>query len=531
MTGQLNHPQTKRTDLTVPRRLPPIALAAFVVVATCLAGAATAALAATSIGAYTTKNAFSFVATPKLHPPKITLKRHAPTSKLAPGYLMLASFPDLTQNKLMAGQSGPLIMDNQGQPVWFKPVPTNVLANNLTTQTYNGKPALSWWQGVVNDQGAILSGEDVVVDQHYKTVARLGAVDGWVPALHEFVVSGHDAWAIVSKSIPTDFTAEGGPAKGTLIDTAVAEFDLTTHRLVQLWDPVGHVPLSDSFGKPNPQNGMWDAYHTNSVKLVGPGKLLVGMRNTWAAYLVDLPSGTIEWKLGGKPLAGTTNFTIPTNAQFQWQHDVELHSGNIATLFDDHCCAIIGPGKFAPPTGPSRALQLRLNMSNHSASLVSQISRGPSFDAAFLGSTELLAKGNVLVSWGSHPNFSEYDSKGKLLLDGTWPSPDLSYRAYRQRWTGSPSFPPDGAVRKKHGNSTVYASWNGATQVVAWRVLAGPNGSHLKTVALRSRTGFETAIAFKHTYGAYKVVALGPKGKELGRSKVFPTPTPQFGGY
>ena len=77
----------------------------------------------------------------------------------------------------------------------------------------------------------------------------------------------------------------------------------------------------------------------------------------------------------------------------------------------------------------------------------------------------------------------------------------------------------------------MYASWNGATQVIGWRVLAGPNGSHLKTVALRSRTGFETAIAFKHTYGAYKVVALGPKAKVLGRSKVFPTPAPQFGGY
>ena len=304
-------------------------------------------------------------------------------------------------------------MDNQGQPVWFKPVPTNVLANNLTTQTYNGKPALSWWQGVVNNQGAILSGEDIVVDQHYRTVATLGAVDGWVPALHEFVVSGHNAWAIVSKNIPTDFTAQGGPAHGVLIDTAVAEFDLTTHKMVQLWDPVGHVPLTDSFGRPNPATGVWDAYHTNSVKLVAGNKLLVGMRNTWAGYLIDLPSGKIEWKLGGKPLAGTANFTIPTNAQFQWQHDIQLHSGNIATVFDDHCCAIIGPGKFAPPTGPSRALQLRLNMTTHTASLAAQIVRGAKFNAAFLGSNQLLANGNMLVSWGSQPLFSEYDQQGQ----------------------------------------------------------------------------------------------------------------------
>jgi hypothetical protein len=517
--------------VTLRKHLPHVALAACIAIATSLAGAATAALAATSIGAYTTKHAFTFVATPKLHPAKITIKRHRPASKLAPGYLMVASFPDLTQNKLMAGQSGPLILDNRGQPVWFKPVPTDVLANNLTTQRYDGKPALSWWQGVVSNQGEILKGKDIVVDQHYRTVATLGTVDGWIPALHEFVVSGHDAWAIVSKNIQTDFSAEGGPANGTLIDTAVAEFDLGTHKMVRLWDPVGHVPLSDSYGRPNPQSGVWDAYHTNSVKLVGHDKLLVGMRNTWAAYLIDLPSGKIEWKLGGKPLAGTANFSIPRNAQFEWQHDVELHSGNIATVFDDHCCAIVGPGKFANPTGPSRALTLKLNTANHTASLVSQITRGPNFNAAFLGSTQPLAGGNELVSWGSQPYFSEYDKTGRLLLDARWPSPDLSYRAYRERWTGSPSYRPDGAVRKKRGNSTVFASWNGATQVVSWRVLAGRDGSHLKTVATKRRTGFETWIAFKHTYKAYKAVALDRRGKVLGRSKVFPAPAPQVGGY
>ncbi len=47
-------------------------------------------------------------------------------------------------------------------------------------QTYNGKPVLSWWQGTVTGTGVTTSGEDVVVDQHYRHVATLKGADGWV---------------------------------------------------------------------------------------------------------------------------------------------------------------------------------------------------------------------------------------------------------------------------------------------------------------------------------------------------------------
>ena len=42
---------------------------------------------------------------------------------------------------------------------------------------------------------------------------------------------------------------------------------------------------------------------------------------------------------------------------------------------------------------------------------------------------------------------------------------------------GRAFFPPNGAVRDNHGQATVYASWDGATQVASWRVLAGSIGS------------------------------------------------------
>ena len=74
--------------------------------------------------------------------------------------------------------------------MWFQPVPENVLAANLSLQTYEGRPVLAWWQGVINDEGLTTSGEYVVVDQHYRPVARLHGADGWVLALHEIAIRG-----------------------------------------------------------------------------------------------------------------------------------------------------------------------------------------------------------------------------------------------------------------------------------------------------------------------------------------------------
>ena len=65
------------------------------------------------------------------------------------------------------------------------------------------------------------------------------------------------------------------------------------------------------------------------------------------------------------------------------------------------------------------------------------------------------------------------------------------------------------------GKTTIYASWNGATNVYSWRVLAGKDSKHLATVATGGHTGFETSIPLKSSYGAYQVVALGARSLSI----------------
>jgi hypothetical protein len=65
----------------------------------------------------------------------------------------------------------------------------------------------------------------------------------------------------------------------------------------------------------------------------------------------------------------------------------------------------------------------------------------------------------------------------------------------------------------------VYASWNGATQVASWRVLAGSAANALQAVVTATKQGFETQIAIaSQPYVA--VQALDAAGQALATSSV-----------
>lgn len=468
------------------------------------------------IGAYKTAGSYDFVSAPDLHPPEITAAADASAAQLAKGYIMVANFYDISTPP-MDGQSGPLILNNKLQPVWFRPVPTDVVATNLAVQTYKGKPALSWWQGVVSATGQTESGEDVIVNDHYQTVGTIKGQDGWVITMHELVVEGDDAWVTAEKDVPMNLAKYGGTSNGVLDDAAVQEYDIATGKLLYTWDALDHVPLTSSYAQP-PGNGFpWDAYHINSLQLLGDGTFLLSMRNTWAAYLVDGKTGHIQWELGGK----TSTFQIPASASFQWQHDVRLDPGGVVTMFNDNCCQITGAGTYLAPAGPSAGLELQLHTKTDTVSVRARYEEADKISAAYMGDMQLLPNGNVFVGWGAQPYFSEYSKAGKLLLQGTFPGPDISYRATLDQWVGLPEYPPSGAARTTSGGTAIYASWDGATQVATWRVLAGKDSAALRPVASAPKDGFETQLTLKSGYHVFEVQALGSSGKVLGTSKPF----------
>jgi hypothetical protein len=501
-----------------------LAAAALIIVGTF---AAIQASAQAAPGDFTTRGAWAFKSAPRLHPPRLLTLHRIRGARLAAGDFLLDSFPNLAAPGPMTGQGGPLIVDQNLQPVWFQPIPRQLVSGDLQQETYQGQPVLVWWQGTLTPTGATKRGRVVVVNQHYRRVATLVAQRPWKISLHDAVISGGAIWVTVYRYVANqNLTRFGGHRRGTVYDAGVQEYDLRTGKLLYTWDAlnpggVPHVPLSASeqpASTPTAAGG-WDAYHVNSIQVLPGNQLLVSMRNTWAAYLIDIATGKIIWTLGGKH----SSFRFGRGAAFAWQHDVRMVSSDEVSMFDDGCCRLTANGTFAAPSHDSRGLVLRLDFGRRTAALKAAYPHRPRLETAFLGGMQQLPGGNALVGWGSLPFFSEDSPSGRQLLDVRLPGKDQSYRAgFTSSWVGAPAYPPAGAARRLGRDTVVYASWNGATQVTGWQVLGGPTSSALKPVGIGRRTGFETTFRFR-TGGdrVFAVRALNAAGQVLGTSPTF----------
>jgi hypothetical protein len=270
------------------------------------------------------------------------------------------------------------------------------------------------------------------------------------------------------------------------------------------WDSLDHVPVADSY-VPAIAGNIFDFFHLNSVQQDTDGNIVISARNTSTVYKLNAQTGAIMWQLGGKH----SGFQIGSGAQFAFQHDVEVHANDsLVTIFDN--------GGGPPRSHPSRGLTLRLNQAAKTATVAVQDKHSPSLDSEAEGNVQLLADGHDFVGWGD-PYFSEYDSHGRDIFDAHFVGNNASYRAYRFRWHGTPLTKPAVAALGAGGTTTVYASWNGATNVTGWRVLAGSKPSALRPVRTVHSSGFETRASFRG-HQPYVAVAALSGGRTLATS-------------
>jgi hypothetical protein len=166
---------------------------------------------------------------------------------------------------------------------------------------------------------------------------------------------------------------------------------------------------------------------------------------------------------------------------------------------------------------PSRAIALDLNEEAMEATLAREYVHPDEMFAIYQGNAQSLPNGNVFIGWGSAPYVSEFSRDGRLLFDARFPREAESYRAFRSPWEGRPDEDPAIAVEPGDGDEvTVYASYNGATEVAEWEVLAGPGPEGLRAVGSVPREGFETAIAARTAEPYVGVRAKDRSGRVLG---------------
>ena len=439
---------------------------------------------------------------PDLKPPLVRIRTAAHGT--APGYLFIAP-------KMVVAQAGPMIMDNRGEVVWFKPLNTRGVTD-FRVQKYRGKPVLTWWRGRVSNVG-VGDGWYVIYDTSYRPVAEVRAGNGLVGDVHEFLITKNDtALFTVYHRLPVDLSSVGGPAEGKIWDGILQEVDIQTGRVLFEWHSYPQVGIAESYAPPPKAKAgakapPYDYFHMNSIEVEPNGNFLVSARNTHALYEIDRKTKKVLWRLGGKK----SDFKMGAGTNFAWQHDARRHGDGTITIFDNGA---------APPVEKfSRVLVLRTSAKK--ATLVRSYHHPQRLLAPFEGNAQFLPNGNIVVGWGAQPYVSELSRTGALLFDayfgdGKPPGEDAdSYRAYRFPWHGQPRDRPVVVV----AGDTAYSSWNGATDVVRWQVLAGPAAGQLKPVQTVAKNGFETPIRLTKSAAFYAVKALGRDGKVLGTSE------------
>jgi len=463
----------------------------------------------------------SFESAPGVHPPILTVT--TPDRDPGAGDVMMSVGPG-------PGQYGPLIYTPQGRLVWFDPLPNGLNALDLNVQRYEGQNDLTWWQGRVLSIG-FGQGQDIVMDANYQTVATVHAGNGFEADLHDFQIAPDDvAYLSTYNVMRCDLAPIGGARNGVIIDTAVQEVDMKTGLVRWEWHSLDHVGVGESHAPVPTTATPWDSFHLNSIDLEPNGDLLISGRSTWAAYQLEKGSGTILWQLGGI----SSSFAMGPGAETAWQHDARLHPDGTVTMFDD--------GSNPRVHYQSRGVRIAIDTTTRSAHLVrAYLHPGGVLLADSQGNMQTLPDENLVLGWGAQPYVTELTKTGELLFDAHLPPGSSSYRAFRFPWSGHPlSLPAVSARVLSTGDSTaVFASWNGASEVASWRVLAGADPSSLTTAATMPASGFESTITFPSTtYPERKVEyvavqALGGSGQLLVSSptvQVQNPPTPPKAG-
>ena len=407
------------------------------------------------------------------------------------------------------GRYGPLIYSPSGRLIWFDQLAPGVVAEDLNVQSVGNTRDLTFWAGKVLQLG-FGEGEDIVMNSHYQTVATVTGGNGLKADLHEFQIAPHDvAYITAYNTIRCDLKPAGGLANAAIIDAAIEEIDMKSGLVRWEWHSLDHVATGESeFSAPNNPRP-WDYFHLNSIDPEPGGEVLISARNTWAEYQLAGATGQIQWRLGGQK----SSFKLGPGVETAWQHDARMQPDGQITLFDD--------GSTPPVHSQSRAVRIAIDFKTHQARLVLAYTHpNPPLLGASQGNMQTLPDGNTVVDYGGVPSLSEYAKNGSLLFDAHLPFDMASYRGYRYQWSAQPH---DAPALAAYDNNTaeetiVHMSWNGATGVASWEVLAGKKPGSLAAQAKVAATDFETSSILPKGYAYVAVRALDSSGHVLASS-------------
>ena len=436
---------------------------------------------------------------------------HYTVSKTSPeageGYIFVAPFYWL---KSTLG-SYLLILNNRGQLVYYQSV-----ANDLAAFDFKEQPngLLSYW--------AQKDATIYLMNSHYQVVDTYVAQNGYEADLHDFrLLPNGNALLMISDAVTVDMSkiVPNGKKDATVIGLVIQELDPSKNVIFQ-WRSWDYFSFSDSTATLTEQEV--DLVHGNALALANDGNLLLSSRNLSEITKINLQTGAVIWRLGGK----ASQFKFVNGQPFAYQHDVrQLPNGDI-TVFDNH-------GTTQNPA-PSRGVEYSVDETNKTVTQVWEFTHTPPVFGTYMGNTQRLADGNTFLSWGAPfigagyawVSMTEVTPDKRTLFELSFDQPYVSYRAFRFAWQGFPNTQPALVAKVNGAEITLGYSWNGATEVAGYRLFGGDSMQSLDLIEEKAKTDFEvqshlTNLPKDECY--FQVAAMDKGGLELARSKIIST--------
>ncbi|KAJ5831804.1 hypothetical protein N7474_000115 [Penicillium riverlandense] len=385
----------------------------------------------------------------------------------------------LTPRGASVNQSGPTIIDEDGNLVWFKEYGSTYNAN---VYQFRNESYLTFWAGK-DSFGGRGDGTLYMLNKHYEEAYKIRGANGLSADLHEFWITSNDTALLTSFALASaDLRMVDGPEHGYVWDGVFQEVDVETNELLFEWRASEHFSFEENLRGLNggkTKEAPWDFFHLNSVDKDERGNYLVSSRYMACVTYIDGHSGDIIWKLGGlhnyfTDLSGgnATNIKGQHHARFQPEYNKD--NKRAITVFDN------GSGSTVSKNRPTRGLFLDIDEENMTAEVRHEYWNPIPVSVKSQGSVQVLDNGNVLLGYGYDALWTEFSMDGEVLCDvhfapehGFGRGRVISYRVSKHDWVGLPKTNPSVSL----SDNEIAVSWNGATEVATW-VLEGTLKSH-----------------------------------------------------
>jgi hypothetical protein len=319
------------------------------------------------------------------------------------GYVMLGV------TRSTAGPSYALIIDNDGNPVWYRKFDGAVV--DFQRQSPNRYTVCSSVNGSPQQFVEVTGSGRITRTYAAATTPETG------PHELRLVGNGYVLFGVEYRML--DLTSFGGPASARVKGITVEYIRPPTAPLV--WNTFDHFSVTDGASDISLNDQTVNPWHGNAIDVDTDGHLLVSFRNMDTIAKIHAETGEVLWRLGGKK----NQFTFvgdPLNG-FSHQHGIRrLPNGHII-LFDNG-------NLHTPPS--SRAVEYSLDENTKVATLVWEYRPNPPLFGFALGFAQRLPNGNTLICFGTAQKVIEVDQQGTKQWELTMEESDrFVYRAFR----------------------------------------------------------------------------------------------------